>query len=113
MAFHRVESMTDLAAATALSVSRISRVADAMQTRGWVVKQRDANDARGSVASLTAEGSRRCSPRIRRIWRVPASASSITWTRPRSPASSSRSKPSPPDSTDPPGGSALAGRNAI
>ncbi|MEU6341739.1 MarR family transcriptional regulator [Streptomyces sp. NPDC046977] len=58
-AAEREMRMTDLAAATALSVSRISRVADAMQTRGWVVKQRDANDARGSVASLTAEGLRR------------------------------------------------------
>ncbi|WUH89618.1 MarR family transcriptional regulator [Streptomyces sp. NBC_00433] len=48
--------MTDLASATALSVSRMSRVVDAMQARGWVEKRRDTNDARGSVACLTAEG---------------------------------------------------------
>ncbi len=51
--------MTDLAVATALSVSRISRVVNAMHTRGWVDKRRDTRDARGSVASLTAEGLRR------------------------------------------------------
>ena len=53
--------MTDLAAATALSVSRISRVVNAMQARGWVEKRRDVHDARGSMASLTAEGWRRLS----------------------------------------------------
>lgn len=51
--------MTDLATATALSASRISRVVNAMQTRGWVEKRRDAHDARGSVATLTPEGRRR------------------------------------------------------
>jgi DNA-binding MarR family transcriptional regulator len=51
--------MTDLATATALSVSRISRVVDMLQARGWVAKRRHAKDARGSVASLTGEGLRR------------------------------------------------------
>jgi len=51
--------MTDLAAGTALSVSRISRVVNAMQARGWVEKRRDTHDARGSMASLTTEGRRR------------------------------------------------------
>ncbi|MET8644991.1 MarR family winged helix-turn-helix transcriptional regulator [Streptomyces sp. NPDC004675] len=58
-AAEREMRMTDLAAATALSVSRISRVVNAMQTRGWVEKRRDVHDARGSMASLTAEGRRR------------------------------------------------------
>lgn len=55
-AAEREMRMTELAEATALSVSRISRVVNAMQTRGWVEKRRDAFDARGSVATLTAEG---------------------------------------------------------
>ncbi|MFJ6119964.1 MarR family winged helix-turn-helix transcriptional regulator [Streptomyces sp. NPDC092129] len=60
-AAEREMRMTDLAAATALSVSRISRVVNAMQARGWVEKRRDVHDARGSMASLTAEGWRRLS----------------------------------------------------
>ncbi|MEV6995966.1 MarR family transcriptional regulator [Streptomyces sp. NPDC093228] len=55
-ATEREMRMTELAAATALSVSRISRVVNAMQARGWVDKRRDAHDARGSVATLTSEG---------------------------------------------------------
>ncbi|MDN3029301.1 MarR family transcriptional regulator [Streptomyces sp. S.PB5] len=55
-AAEREMRMTELAEATALSVSRISRVVNAMQTRGWVEKRRDAFDARGSVATLTTEG---------------------------------------------------------
>ncbi|MEV6994411.1 MarR family transcriptional regulator [Streptomyces sp. NPDC093228] len=51
--------MSDLAAATALSVSRISRVVDVLQARGWVMKRRHDRDARGSVACLTNEGLRR------------------------------------------------------
>ncbi|MFJ2297167.1 MarR family winged helix-turn-helix transcriptional regulator [Streptomyces sp. NPDC087894] len=51
--------MTDLAAATALSLSRISRVVSALQARGWVVKQRHSRDARCSVAILTVEGLQR------------------------------------------------------
>ncbi|MFI6761198.1 MarR family winged helix-turn-helix transcriptional regulator [Micromonospora sp. NPDC050417] len=48
--------VTDLASLSALSVSRISRVVDALTKRGWVRKRRPAEDARGSVACLTAEG---------------------------------------------------------
>ncbi|WP_416959990.1 MarR family transcriptional regulator [Streptomyces sp. Agncl-13] len=48
--------MADLAAATALSASRITRVVDALQSRGQVVKRRCEADARGNVATLTPEG---------------------------------------------------------
>ncbi len=48
--------MADLAAATALSASRITRVVDALQSRGQVVKRRYEGDARGNVATLTPEG---------------------------------------------------------
>ena len=51
--------MADLAAATALSASRITRVVDALQSRGQVVKRRYEGDARGTVATLTPEGRKR------------------------------------------------------
>ncbi|RPE45740.1 MarR family transcriptional regulator [Streptomyces sp. Ag109_O5-1] len=51
--------MTDLASATALSASRITRVVDALQSRGQVVKRRYEGDARGNVATLTPEGLKR------------------------------------------------------
>ncbi|MFI9781714.1 MarR family winged helix-turn-helix transcriptional regulator [Streptomyces sp. NPDC051956] len=51
--------MADLAAATALSPSRITRVVDTLQSRGQVAKRRYAGDARGNVASLTPEGLQR------------------------------------------------------
>ncbi|MFD8820438.1 MarR family winged helix-turn-helix transcriptional regulator [Streptomyces sp. NPDC059627] len=51
--------MTDLASATALSASRITRVVDALQSRGQVVKRRYEGDARGNVATLTPEGMKR------------------------------------------------------
>ncbi|MEU9387711.1 MarR family transcriptional regulator [Streptomyces sp. NPDC048279] len=51
--------MTDLASATALSASRITRVVDALQNRGQVVKRRYEGDARGNVATLTPEGLKR------------------------------------------------------
>ncbi|WP_406449352.1 MarR family transcriptional regulator [Streptomyces sp. NBC_01622] len=51
--------MADLASATALSASRITRVVDALQSRGQVVKRRYEGDARGNVATLTPDGMRR------------------------------------------------------
>ena len=48
--------MAELAAATALSASRITRVVDVLGTRGLVRKERHAADARGAVAVLTGEG---------------------------------------------------------
>ncbi|MFD3454697.1 MarR family transcriptional regulator [Streptomyces sp. NPDC058691] len=51
--------MADLAAATALSASRISRVVEVLQGRGEVVKRRYEGDGRGNVATLTPEGLKR------------------------------------------------------
>ncbi|MEV0904333.1 MarR family winged helix-turn-helix transcriptional regulator [Streptomyces hokutonensis] len=51
--------MADLASATALSASRITRVVDALQSRGQVVKRRYEGDARGNVATLTPDGMNR------------------------------------------------------
>ncbi|MBK6010430.1 MarR family winged helix-turn-helix transcriptional regulator [Streptomyces sp. MBT53] len=51
--------MADLASATALSASRITRVVDALQSRGQVVKRRYEGDARGNVATLTPDGMQR------------------------------------------------------
>nr|WTB34869.1 MarR family winged helix-turn-helix transcriptional regulator [Streptomyces sp. NBC_00830] len=51
--------MTELAAATALSASRISRVVEALQGRGQVAKRRYEGDGRGNVTSITPEGLKR------------------------------------------------------
>ncbi|WP_371643305.1 MarR family winged helix-turn-helix transcriptional regulator [Streptomyces mirabilis] len=51
--------MTDLAAASALSASRITRIVDTLQARGQVTKRRHEGDGRGNVASLTPEGLKR------------------------------------------------------
>ncbi|MFJ1747293.1 MarR family winged helix-turn-helix transcriptional regulator [Streptomyces sp. NPDC088116] len=48
--------MADLAAATALSASRITRVVDTLRSRGLVTKRRFEGDGRGSVATLTPDG---------------------------------------------------------
>lgn len=48
--------MTDLAAATALSASRITRVVDNLQSRGLTEKRRCDGDGRGYNAVLTSEG---------------------------------------------------------
>ena len=51
--------MAGLAAATALSASRITRLVEELQERGMVVKRKSCDDGRGYVAKLTAEGLRR------------------------------------------------------
>ncbi|MFD7440915.1 MarR family winged helix-turn-helix transcriptional regulator [Streptomyces sp. NPDC059909] len=51
--------MMDLAAACALSASRITRIVETLQARGQVVKRRHEGDGRGLVASLTPEGLKR------------------------------------------------------
>jgi DNA-binding MarR family transcriptional regulator len=48
--------MSDLADATALSASRITRLVDELQSRGLVTKRASAEDGRGNVASLTPAG---------------------------------------------------------
>lgn len=53
---NREMRMTELAAAVALSPSRMTRLVDDLRTRGLVAKSRDAHDGRGSVAKLTDKG---------------------------------------------------------
>jgi DNA-binding MarR family transcriptional regulator len=48
--------MSDLADATALSASRMTRLVDELQSRGFVTKRASAKDGRGNVASLTPAG---------------------------------------------------------
>lgn len=48
--------MADLASATALSASRITRVVEQLQSRALVDKRRCADDGRSHIASLTEEG---------------------------------------------------------
>ncbi|HWD07090.1 MAG TPA: MarR family transcriptional regulator [Amycolatopsis sp.] len=48
--------LTDLAKATALSLSRISRVVDSLVKRGLLRKVKCANDGRAANAELTAAG---------------------------------------------------------
>jgi DNA-binding MarR family transcriptional regulator len=51
--------MADLAAATALSASRITRLVDELQERNMVTKRKSGDDGRGNVARLTPEGLKR------------------------------------------------------
>jgi DNA-binding MarR family transcriptional regulator len=48
--------MSDLADATALSASRMTRLVDELQSRRLVTKRASAEDGRGTVASLTRAG---------------------------------------------------------
>jgi DNA-binding MarR family transcriptional regulator len=48
--------MADLASATDLSASRITRLVDELQSRGFVTKTTSSSDARGNVAKLTPRG---------------------------------------------------------
>ncbi len=48
--------MSELADATALSASRMTRLVDELQSRGLVTKRASVEDGRGIVASLTRAG---------------------------------------------------------
>ena len=48
--------MADLAGATDLSASRMTRLVDDLQSRGLVTKTASSSDARGNVARLTPRG---------------------------------------------------------
>ncbi len=48
--------MNDLAAATGLSASRMTRLVDDLQSRSMVTKVASPSDARGNVAKLTPRG---------------------------------------------------------
>jgi len=53
---NRELGITDLAAAAALSVSRMSRLLDDLQARQLILKRRSATDGRGNIACLTRQG---------------------------------------------------------
>jgi DNA-binding MarR family transcriptional regulator len=48
--------MADLAAATALSASRVTRLVDGLQARDFVTKRPSPEDGRGNTACLTPQG---------------------------------------------------------
>ncbi|MFD9699945.1 MarR family winged helix-turn-helix transcriptional regulator [Lentzea sp. NPDC059081] len=52
----RTLRMSDLATSTGLSISRVSRVALAMEGRGWCSRRRDEEDGRSALATLTQSG---------------------------------------------------------
>lgn len=49
-------SMTDLAARTSASLSRLSHVVKKLEARGWIVRLQSKDDARVKIASLTPQG---------------------------------------------------------
>jgi DNA-binding MarR family transcriptional regulator len=52
----RALTMTDLAARTSASLSRLSHVVKKLEKRGWVIRSQSAGDARAKIASLTKAG---------------------------------------------------------
>ena len=58
--------MADLATATDLSASRMTRLVDDLQSRGLVTKTASSSDARGNVARLTPRGM----AKLRAAWPV-------------------------------------------
>jgi DNA-binding MarR family transcriptional regulator len=63
---HRELRMNDLATATGLSASRMTRLIDDLQRRGLVSKTASSTDARGNVAKLTPRGM----TKLRAAWPV-------------------------------------------
>jgi DNA-binding MarR family transcriptional regulator len=62
--------MSDLADATALSSSRMTRLVDELQARGLVTKRATAEDGRGKVVSLTPVGL----GKFKTAWRIHVSS---------------------------------------
>jgi DNA-binding MarR family transcriptional regulator len=62
--------MAELADATALSASRMTRLVDELQSRGLVTKRASADDGRGNVASLTRAGR----SKLRTAWGIHVSS---------------------------------------
>src|SRR3984885_13736414 len=58
--------MSDLATATDLSASRMTRLVDDLQARGLVTKTASSSDARGNVAKLTPRGM----AKLKTAWRI-------------------------------------------
>ena len=65
-ASNRELRMSDLAGATGLSASRMTRLVDELQTRSLVTKVASSTDARGNVAKLTSRGM----AKLRAAWPV-------------------------------------------
>jgi DNA-binding MarR family transcriptional regulator len=65
-ASNRELRMSDLASATGLSASRMTRLVDDLQARGLVAKVVSSTDARGNVAKLTPRGM----AKLRAAWSV-------------------------------------------
>jgi len=63
--------MAELANAAALSASRMTRLVDDLQDRGWVTKRSSSEDGRGNVAKLTPAGL----AKLKRAW--PAHLASV------------------------------------
>jgi DNA-binding MarR family transcriptional regulator len=55
-ATNRELRMADLAGAAGLSASRMTRLVDDLQSRGYVTKTASSSDGRGNVARLTPQG---------------------------------------------------------
>ncbi|MFE4950777.1 MarR family winged helix-turn-helix transcriptional regulator [Leifsonia sp. NPDC056665] len=55
---HGTLRMSDLAEATGISPSRVTRVIETMRGHGWVQKVPDASDGRATTVILTAAGSK-------------------------------------------------------
>ncbi|WP_236789599.1 MarR family winged helix-turn-helix transcriptional regulator [Amycolatopsis sp. GM8] len=53
---HRTLRISEVAANTGLSSSRVSRVVDSLATRGWCRREPDTTDRRAALAVLTEEG---------------------------------------------------------
>jgi DNA-binding MarR family transcriptional regulator len=58
--------MADLASATGLSASRMTRLVDGLQLSGFVTKKSSSVDARGNIAKLTSRGA----AKLRSAWPV-------------------------------------------
>src|SRR5207244_4503209 len=52
----RSRRMSDLAARTTMSPSRVSHTVSRLEGRGWVIRRPATDDGRGSIAALTDEG---------------------------------------------------------
>src|SRR5580698_8801669 len=63
---NREMRMADLASATGLSASRITRLVDELVSRGFVTKRASSEDGRGTIAKLTPKGM----SKLRAAWPV-------------------------------------------
>lgn len=52
----RCARMSDVAALANVQLSHLSRIAARLEARGWLTRERDPNDGRGTLATLTELG---------------------------------------------------------